>query len=166
MVVSFSGFVYLILSGVSAPSLRGFFLWALWGSLGLYSLRGHDSKALLWIAPIIFFRSLPLIVLLMIFTVSNASVSLEGVLLAVVPGGVTSGIGYAIWYVALTGLSSSQTAVLKLSVPVIATFGGVILVSEAMTPRLVVSGLVVLGGILMVILGKHYFPQCSSAVKT
>lgn len=75
--------------------------------------------------------------------------------LALVSGCITSGIGYTIWYIALTGLTSTQAAVVQLSVPVIAATGGVIFVEETITSRLVISACLVLGGILMVVLGKY-----------
>ena len=59
------------------------------------------------------------------------SYSTEGIVLALISGAITSGLGYTIWYIALGGLSSTQAAVIQLSVPVIAGLGGVIFVSEA-----------------------------------
>jgi drug/metabolite transporter (DMT)-like permease len=41
-------------------------------------------------------------------------------------------------------------------VPIIAAIGGVIFANEIITQRLVLSSFVVLGGILLVILGKKY----------
>lgn len=70
-------------------------------------------------------------------------------------GGITSGLGYTLWYMALRGLSSTQAAVVQLSVPVIAGFGGVVFISERISLRLTLSALLTLGGILMVILGRN-----------
>lgn len=84
-------------------------------------------------------------------------------MLAVISGGITSGIGYAIWYTALGGLSALQAAVLQLLVPVIAAFGGIIFISETITLRLTVSAIMILGGILMVVLGRYYYLQMQSA---
>jgi len=55
---------------------------------------------------------------------------------------------------ALRGLSATQAAVVQLSVPVIAGFGGVVFVSEQISLRLILSAILTLGGILMVILGR------------
>jgi drug/metabolite transporter (DMT)-like permease len=86
----------------------------------------------------------------------DISYSLEGVLLAVISGAVTSGIGYTIWYIALRGLTNIQSAVVQLLVPVIAAFGGVVFVSEVITFRLSLASLLILGGILVVALSKKY----------
>ena len=79
--------------------------------------------------------------------------------------GIASGIGYSIWYSALGGLSSTQAAVVQLSVPVIAAFGGVIFVGEPITLRLTLAGVLILGGILLVVLGRYYFTQRATRLK-
>jgi drug/metabolite transporter (DMT)-like permease len=67
---------------------------------------------------------------------------------------VTSGIGYVIWYRALSKLSSLQAATVQLTVPVIAALGGVAFLGERITLRLLGAGVLVLGGIAVVILGR------------
>lgn len=165
--IAFTGFIYLILPGVTAPPIIGLLLMMVAGiSWGIYTLKGRNSKNPLIDTAYNFLRTIPFVVLLAIFTIHNMNYSFEGVVLALLSGGVTSGIGYTIWYIALGGLSSTQAAVLQLSVPVIAAFGGVIFVAEAITSRLTVSATMVLGGILLVVLGKYYFSQHKLRVKT
>ena len=165
--IAFTGFVYLILPGVTAPSMIGFLLMTVAGiAWGIYTLKGRSSKSPLMDTAYNFFRTTPLIILLALFTMNNTNYSYEGILLALLSGGITSGIGYAVWYIALGGLSSTQAAVLQLSVPVIAALGGVIFVSEAITFRLIVSAAIILGGILLVIIGKYYFTQNKLNAKT
>jgi drug/metabolite transporter (DMT)-like permease len=76
-----------------------------------------------------------------------------GALYAIASGALTSGLGYAIWYSALRGLTSSSAATVQLSVPVLAAIGGVAFLGEALTPRLLISSAAILGGIALVILG-------------
>ena len=160
VIVAFVGFIYLILPGVTTPSLTGFILMSVSGiAWGVYTMKGRGSKSPLMDTAYNFFRTAPLVVLLAIFTMSNINYSSEGILLALLSGGITSGIGYTIWYIALGGLSSTQAAVLQLSVPVIAAIGGVVFVSEEITMRLTISAAIILGGILIVILGKYYSTQ-------
>ena len=160
LLLAFIGFVYLVLPGVNAPSILGFFLMAIAGiSWGLYTLKGRESKNPLNDTAYNFFRTTPLVLLMAIFTISNAHYSVEGILLAVLSGGLMSGIGYTLWYIALGGLSSIQAAVLQLLVPVIAALGGVLFVAEDLSVRLIISATLVLLGILFVILGKRYFSQ-------
>jgi len=160
MGIAFSGFVYLILPGVSAPPATGLILMLCAGvAWGMYTLKGHASQAPLADTAYNFLRSLPLALLLAALMQQQAEYSLAGIGYAILSGSIASGIGYAIWYVALSGLSSTQAAVAQLLVPVLAAGGGVLFVSEPVTWRLAISSLLILGGILFVTLGKKHLQQ-------
>ena len=92
-----------------------------------------------------------------ILNLSNLSLGSDGVYYAVISGALTSGIGYAIWYVALKNLQLTTAAVVQLSVPIIAAIGGVMFVSENLTLRLIIATVIILGGILLVIFGRLSF---------
>ncbi|QBM18705.1 hypothetical protein MARI_28470 [Marinobacter sp. JH2] len=156
--IAFSGFVYLILPSVTTPSLTGFLLMTLSGiAWGGYTLVGRSSTQPLADTAYNFLRTSPFVLILLVFTLQDAEITQQGVLLAIVSGAIASGAGYAVWYFALRGLSVTQAAVVQLFVPIIAAVGGVIVAQEAITLRLAESSALVLGGILMVILGRHYF---------
>ena len=74
-----------------------------------------------------------------------------GVSYAIASGALASGVGYAIWYTALRGLQATSAAVVQLSVPVIAAVGGIFLLDEPVTPRLVAAAVAILGGIALVV---------------
>lgn len=153
--VAFSGFVYLVLPGVSVPPTLGFLQMALAGiAWGLYTLKGQGSRSPLADTAFNFLRTTPLILLMTLTTLDSHHYTSRGLILAVISGGITSGIGYTIWYVALAGLSATRAAVLQLAVPVIAALGGVLFVSEEITLRLAISTAMVLGGILAVVMGR------------
>ncbi len=164
VLLAFGGFVYLVSPGISAPSREGLVLMTLSGfGWGMYSVRGMRSANPLEDTTFNFLRSnLFLMVLItLLFGLSmiqpgvlEIELSEKGVLLAVVSGAITSGLGYTIWYMALKGLSNVQASVVQLSVPVIAALGGILLLSERLSLRLVLSSVVILSGILLVILGK------------
>lgn len=157
---AFSGFVYLVLPEVTTPSFTGFLLMTLAGiAWGVYTLRGRVSDNALADTAFNFIRTLPIVLVLVVATLGKNHYSMEGVTLAVLSGAIASGVGYTIWYVALTGLSATQAAVVQLLVPVIAALGGVIFVFEPITFRLAVAGIMILGGILTVILGRYYLLQ-------
>lgn len=165
VIIAFAGFIYLILPGITTPSFIGFLLMTVAGiAWGIYTLKGHGSKSPLMDTAYNFFRTIPFVVLLAISTFNNINYTSEGILLALLSGGITSGIGYTIWYIVLGGLSSTQAAALQLTIPVIAAIGGVIFVSEAITFRLIISATMVLGGILIVVLGKYYSTPLNSNV--
>lgn len=148
---AFAGFVYLVLPGVTAPSLSGFLLMTLAGiAWGIYTLKGRGSSNPLADTTGNFVRTVPFIAVLALITIQNMQLSPMGVLFAVISGAVASGIGYTIWYTALAGLSATQAAVVQLLVPVIAAAGGVVFMSEVISLRLVLAAILILGGILMV----------------
>lgn len=157
---AFLGFVVLILPVLTTPSLFGFMLMSLAGiGWGLYTLAGKESRSPLNDTAFNFLRTLPFIAVLIALSFQFVSITPRGVLLAALSGGLASGVGYAVWYFALSGLKAIQAAVLQLLVPVLAALGGVVFLSEPITMRLVLSGIIVLGGISLVILGRYNHAQ-------
>ncbi len=160
VLIAFTGFVYLLMPGLGAPSLQGFVLMSVAGiAWGYYTLAGKGSKNPLRDTAYNFYRTLPLVFILIALTFQHAALSQKGVVLAVLSGGIASGVGYTIWYMALRGLTGTQAAVVQLLVPVIAAMGGVLFTNEIFSLRMALSALLILGGILVVVLGKHYFDQ-------
>ncbi|RLA27026.1 MAG: EamA family transporter, partial [Gammaproteobacteria bacterium] len=76
------------------------------------------------------------------------------VTLAVLSGAITSGIGYVLGYAALRHLKTIQAALVQLSVPAIAALGGVALLSEPLSRRLIISSGLILGGIMIALVWK------------
>jgi len=152
VLIALAGFIYLVLPGASAPSVGGFVLMALAGiAWGFYSLIGGDSTNPLADTTINFTKTLPFIIILIAFSIPYFNISFGGVVLAVSSGAIASGLGYVIWYMALRGLKSSQAAVVQFLVPVLAATGGVIFISEEISLRLIISSVMILGGVVIVI---------------
>ena len=153
---AFAGFVFLVAPGVSTPSWQGFILMTAGGvAWGAYTLFGKESKTPLADTACNFIRTAPFVIALSIATFSGADLSQQGVILAILSGSLASGVGYAIWYNALKGLTKTQAAVVQLLVPVFAAAGGVLLMSEVIGVRLAVSSSLILGGILLVVMAKR-----------
>ena len=149
---AFSGMVYLLMPSVTAPPLFSSLLMVIAGlAWGGYTLRGKGSRQPLANTAWNFIGTLPLVLLTEIFFFSQSRLSTEGITLAILSGSLASGIGYAIWYRALPQLSPTHAATVQLSVPVIAAFGGVALMAEPISLRMIISGIVVLGGIYLTI---------------
>jgi drug/metabolite transporter (DMT)-like permease len=70
-----------------------------------------------------------------------------GLAFAIVSGGVTSGLGYALWYSILPKLHNTTAATVQLSVPVIAIVAGVLFLGEPLTMTILMSAVLVVGGI-------------------
>lgn len=145
-----SAFVYLVSPGLAAPDPLGALLMVIAGLCwAAYSLLGRGSSQPLADTAGNFLRCLPAAVLLLGAGLAFNVPRLDGVVYAVASGAIASGLGYAVWYAALPSLSRTRAAVVQLSVPVIAAFGAVLFIGEAMTPRLVLSSVLILGGIAL-----------------
>jgi len=157
--VAFAGFVYLVIPNLSVPSSVGFVLMTISGiAWGVYTIIGKSTVDPLPDTAANFTKALPLAALLSIWIFMESGMTAKGFLLAAISGGAASGIGYTIWYAALRGLSTTQAAVAQLLVPIIAAAGGVIFVSETLSIRLIISTILVLGGIALVVAAKIYAP--------
>lgn len=146
------GLVYLISPGIEAPDPIGAGLMAIAGvAWGLYSLYGRTSDNPLEATSANFLFAVLLSVVGSLLFIREFQISPQGVSLAIASGAIASGLGYAAWYTALRGLAASHAATVQLSVPVLAAIGGVVLLSEPMSMRLIVAAFATLGGVALVL---------------
>ncbi len=156
LLLAFAGLVYLVFPGITAPSPIGSLLMAVAGiSWGLYSLRGRSATRPLADTTGNFARAVPLVLGVSLAARSQVSLSGPGILLAILSGALASGVGYVIWYAALRGLTRTRAATVQLSVPVLAALGGVFFLSEDVSLRLVLSAVLILGGVGIAIVSKE-----------
>jgi drug/metabolite transporter (DMT)-like permease len=152
LVLALGGLGGLLLPGLSAPPLGGALLMLAAGvAWGVYSLRGRGSGNPLRVTAGNFLRALPFAAAVSVATLGRASLDGAGLLYAILSGAVASGIGYAMWYTALPALKATTAATVQLSVPVIASLGGIVLLGEALTLRHVLASAAILGGIALVV---------------
>ncbi len=155
LAAAMGGLLYLVMPGLKAPSPIGAALMAIAGiAWGVYSLRGRGVTEPGLATAGNFVYAAPIACAVMIFARQWQHVSPYGVLLAVISGAITSGIGYVIWYAALPGLTSTRAAVVQLSVPVIAAVGGVLMLNEEPSVRLATASILTLGGVALVVLSQ------------
>lgn len=148
LIVALAGLVYLVLPGLAAPSPLGCALMTTAGiSWGAYSLRGRGAADPLAETAGNFLRTVPMTVVISIAAARSLNVTTKGAVLAVLSGAVASGLGYVAWYAALRGLSATRAASVQLAVPVLAAAGGVAFLAERITVRLIVSAVLILGGV-------------------
>ncbi len=152
-----AGLLYLVAPGVAAPSPQGAALMAVAGvAWGGYSLRGRGAGDPLAATAGNFLRATPMalvlgLVLGQVFA-EPLHASPSGAALAVASGAISSGLGYVVWYAALPGLTALRAATVQLSVPPLAAAAGVLLLSEAMSMRLLQASAAILGGVALVLL--------------
>jgi drug/metabolite transporter (DMT)-like permease len=145
-----AGLVVLVLPGITAPSPLGALLMAVAGvAWGIYTMRGRSASAPVRMTAGNFVRSVPFALLSLLPAIGSLHSNAQGLVLALASGTVTSGLGYVIWYRALRGLSVAQASVLQLLVPVLAAFGGVVLLGEQLSVRLAGASLLILGGVAL-----------------
>jgi len=156
LVLALGGLVGLLLPGLSTPPLFGSLLMLAAGvAWGVYSLRGKGAGDPASVTAGNFMRSAPFGALLSLLTYGGASLDGAGFGYAVLSGALASGIGYVIWYTALPALKATSAATVQLTVPVLAALGGVVFLGEAVTLRLLLASVAILGGIALVILEKR-----------
>lgn len=152
-VLAFAGLIGLLLPGLSAPPVASALLMITAGiAWGVYSLRAKGAGEPTAVTTGNFIRAVPMALGLSLIMMTGTSVDMPGIGYAVASGAIASGLGYAIWYMALPLLQATSAATVQLSVPVIAAIGGVLLLSEPLTLRLLLAGAAILGGIAVVIL--------------
>lgn len=152
LAVAVGGVIYLMRPGTEAPNAIAAMQMAGAGvAWGAYSVIGRGSKTPLQDTASNFLLCVPFALILMALFWQDQVVSSKGLGLAIASGALASGCGYTIWFRALPHLTTAQASILQLSVPVIASVGGVMFLAEAITSRLVIASVLVLGGIALVL---------------
>jgi len=155
LILALGGLVYLVSPGLTAPSPSGSALMVVAGiAWGFYSVRGRKSQNPLADTAGNFVYAVPMVLLIRLISLNNVHVSINGVLLATVSGALASGVGYVIWYAALRGLTTTRAATVQLSVPVLAAWSGVAFLAEDLSMRLILAGLLILGGIALAVMNR------------
>jgi drug/metabolite transporter (DMT)-like permease len=119
---------------------------------GVYSLLGRASRGdplgvnathFAWAVPMALAASL------LPASVGALRITAAGLALAVASGAFASGLGYAVWYAAVRRMTATRAALVQLSVPPLAAFGGVAFLGEEVSLRLVLAAAAILGGIAL-----------------
>jgi drug/metabolite transporter (DMT)-like permease len=144
------GLVALVRPGLTAPAPRAALSMAAAGvAWGLYSLRGRANRDPVASTTENFVRAAPIAVAvgLGLLPFEPVRVTGAGIALGAASGVAASGLGYVVWYAALRGLSATRAATVQLAVPILAAFGGIVILGETVTPRLLGSAALTLSGI-------------------
>lgn len=156
VLLAFAGLLALLWPGWSAPPLTGAVMMIGAGiAWGLYSVSGRAATDPIRVTADNFLLAAPITATLSLLTLPWASLDPLGAAYAVASGALTSGLGYTLWYTVLPLLRATTAATVQLSVPVLVAIGGVLLLDEPLTLRLVLASAAVLGGIGLVILERR-----------
>jgi len=153
-VIAFVGLAYLVAPSLQLPeSWLSVVLMIIAGTAwGFYSINGRGSATPLIDTTYNFSCAIVVVTFALMCFLPDLQVTSKGVGLALLSGAVTSGLGYAVWYLVLPRLHVSTAAIGQLSVPLIATVGGIIVADETITSRLSIAALLIIGGILINVL--------------
>lgn len=156
LLIALGGLSWLVAPGVTAPSPRGAALMVLAGAAwGIYSLRGRRAGDPLPTTASNFLWAVLPGLLMPLLSPESSHLTAAGIRWAVLSGALASGVGYAVWYTVLPALSAMRAATLQLTVPVLAALGGVAFLSETISTRLMLSSVLVLGGVALAVLGRR-----------
>lgn len=157
LILALTGLVTLVGPGLSRPDPIGTLLMSIAGvSWAGYTLRGRGVARPVFVTAGNFIRGVPLALalwfLLALFHHHSLHVSAKGVLLALMSGAITSGLGYALWYSVLPSLTRAQSGIIQLAPAPLATVGALVLLSEPITAKLLLASFLILSGVLIGVL--------------
>jgi drug/metabolite transporter (DMT)-like permease len=152
LAVALLGFIYLVLPGTSAPNPLGAVLMAIsgiaWGCFSLLA-RGADDPVETNATNLI--GCLLPAAAVSLLAAHQFEATAAGVLAAIVSGAIATGLGYIVWYLALRRLPAAYAPTVQLSMPALVALGGIGLLSEPLTMRVLVASALLLGGIGLVV---------------
>lgn len=112
---------------------------------GAYTIVGRSAQDPLAATSANFLLCVP--ILLILLSGTGLVFSLTGIVLGLVCGGITSGLGYALWYTVLPKLDGGTAAIVQLCVPVIAILAGAVFLGEEIGAMIILATVLVIGGI-------------------
>jgi len=155
LIVASGGLVYLVSGSRSSFVVpREALMMAAAGiGWGAYSVLGRGSTDPIGDTARNFAKSVPLVVVVIALAFLGSSLKLtpRGFLLAAASGGLTSGLGYVLWYTVLPQLRTAQAAAVQLSTPIVAAIGGFMLANDDISLRTCIAGAIILSGIAMTV---------------
>lgn len=155
LVVAMAALAYLVSPGLGAPDIRGTFLMIVSGmAWAAYTLLGKASKDPLADTTRNFNTTVPLALILIGFGFIFETPDMGSLVPAIASGALASGLGYALWYKVLPELAVTQSAIVQLTVPVIAAVAGVAFLGEPLSVRLMISSIAILGGVGFAIISR------------
>ena len=154
--IAFIGLVYLLFPRESFElSLPHAFLMMMSGlAWGFYTVLGKKSKNALAHTSENFLKSLVFVVIFYLFFVDTIFMNLNGIILAIISGGVTSALGYTLWYTIVPKIDITTSGVIQLLVPPIAILQSVLILDEKLTVTLILSTVVILMGIFIALVKR------------
>lgn len=148
--IAFAGLAWLVWPGAGAriDPMAALAMGVAAVGWGAYSLLGRqEAEPLRATAAGFLIATGPALLVAAATHVAGAGMGFRAAALAMISGGVTSGLGYALWYRLLPQLGATRAAVSQLTVPVLALGLGAAVLGERPAIAALGATLVVLGGV-------------------
>lgn len=157
IIISFGGLIYLLFPSEKFEiSIYHSILMIISGiAWGFYTIFGKNSSNATLNTTDNFTKSLFYLVIFFLLFIDNLNISNYGVLLAFISGGITSALGYLLWYYLLPNMKITTSGILQLLIPPIAIFLGVLFLDEELTFKLILSTIIILSGIFIYLKAKE-----------
>lgn len=156
MGLALAGLIYLCLPSLSAPPVWAALLMGIAGvAWAAYTAIGQGLQQAPLLSNYRHFLLASLLCLPGLYWADGSRMPLPGIALALASGALASGLGYALWYAVLPGLTRLAAAVLQLCVPLIAALLGILILGEQASFSLLIASSLILGGILLSLWRHH-----------
>ncbi|MGK3627327.1 DMT family transporter [Acinetobacter pittii] len=150
--IALAGIIVLLLPGAHAPDWGYALIMVISGlAWAGYSIAGRNMTQPTGSTLANFSLAVPMVLLANVLLAQDRYIDMQGWVLAIVSGGVTSSGAYVLWYAILKHIDRVTASTVQLSVPCLAIIGGSLFVNESVTGRVILSSFMVLFGILLVI---------------
>lgn len=160
------GIFILLLPGAAAPNLGYAAIMVLSGiGWAMYSIAGKNMQKPLASTLANFVMAIPFVLLAYVVFYTNSFALPQGILLAVLSGGLASSGAYVLWYAIVKQIDRLTASSVQLSVPCLAILGGSLFIGETLSWRMIISAVIVLTGIALVIWAAPDQKHAESALK-
>jgi drug/metabolite transporter (DMT)-like permease len=164
--IAILGIFILLLPGAAAPNPVYAAIMVLSGiGWALYSIVGKNMQNPLASSLANFVLAIPFVLLVYAAFYTKSFVQPQGILLAVISGGLASSGAYVLWYAIVKQIDRVTASSVQLSVPCLAILGGILFIGEALSWRIIIATVIVLAGIALVVLDKSV-PNSAVKVKS
>lgn len=150
--IALAGIIVLLLPGAHTPDWQYALIMVISGlAWAGYSIAGRNMTQPIGSTLANFTLAVPMVLLANVLLAQDRYIDMQGWVLAILSGGVTSSGAYVLWYAILKHIDRVTASTVQLSVPCLAIIGGSLFVNETVTGRVILSSFMVLFGILLVI---------------
>ncbi len=158
--IALAGIIVLLLPGAHTPDWQYALIMVISGlAWAGYSIAGRNMTQPIGSTLANFTLAVPMVLLANVLVTQDRYIDVQGWVLAILSGGVTSSGAYVLWYAILKHIDRVTASTVQLSVPCLAIIGGSLFVNETVTGRVILSSFMVLFGILLVIYVRPQKPK-------